>query len=95
MNSPFGQMQEKILNGYNPFPPQQQVVQHNPAMLFAQPERFPMAAPGEPQQVIAAPQPEQQQPMRSVLEQPRARRGVGMMDGVEDRIRELQQRFSR
>lgn len=97
MREVYGQMQDKILAGYNPFPPdgQERVVQHNPAMLFAQPQRFPAAGPGEPQQVIPAPQPEEQGPMRSVLEQPRPRRGIGLMDGVEDRIRQLRDRFSR
>ncbi len=97
MRDSYGQMQEKILGGYNPLPPpgEERVVQHNPAILFAQPERFPMAGPGEPQQVAPAPRPEEQPPMQSVLKRPRPRRGIGLMDGVEDRIRELRQQMSR
>lgn len=97
MRDTYGQMQQKIIRGYNPFPPagEEQVVQHDPVMLFAQPQRFPMAGPGEPQQVAPAPRPEEQAPMRSVLERPRPRRGIGLMDGVEDRIRELRQELSR
>lgn len=97
MNRPFGEMQDKILAGYDPFPPpkRDQPVQHNPAILFAQPQRFPVAGPGEPQQVAPALQPEPQGPMQSVLNRPKPRRGIGMLDGVEDRIRELQNQLSR
>lgn len=97
MRDTFGQMQRRILSGDDLLRAagQERVVQHNPAKLFAQPQRFPAAGPGEPQQVAPAPQPEDEEPVQSVLKQPRPRRGIGLMDGVEDRIRQLRDRFSR
>ncbi len=99
MNDPMGKMRQQIMDGgYDPLAPMrgEKVVQHNPAQMFLQPQQFPMAGPGEPQQVAPAPMQEEPMDLRSVLAKPPARRSMqGMMDGVEEHIRQLRNRFSR